>query len=229
IWPPMHYYPLLLNLTGKTCLVVGAGQVGLRKIRTLVECGAGLVRVVDTRPAGPDLTTLLDDPRLEFLCRPFEPQDLEDCTLVIASTDNEEVNWRISRLCAERKILCNIVDQPEKCSFILASLFTQGDLTIAISTAGKSPALAKKIRRDLKQTFGPEYGLLVELMGRLRPAVMGLGRSTAWNTEIFASIVSSPILESLKQGDAEAVRAILTGLLPEELHPQLEDLCHGLS
>jgi precorrin-2 dehydrogenase / sirohydrochlorin ferrochelatase len=223
----MRYYPLLLDLQGKRCLVVGAGQVGRRKIRTLLECG-GSVLVVDTGPPGPELRPLLEHPRIEFACRPFRPEDVVGRTLVIASTDNEEVNWEISRVCAERGILCNIVDQPEKCSFILPALHIQGDLTVAVSTAGMSPALSKRIRKDLNRVFGPEYAVLVELMGRLRPLVISLGLPTAENTEIFSAVVNSSVLELLRLGDREAVEGLLRSILPEPLHPQLRGLVDEL-
>jgi precorrin-2 dehydrogenase / sirohydrochlorin ferrochelatase len=223
----MRYYPLLLDLQGKRCLVVGAGQVGRRKIKTLLDCG-GSVLVVDTSPPGPEFRALLEHPRLEFACRTFKPDDVQGRVLVIASTDNEDVNWEISRVCAERNILCNIVDQPEKCSFILPALHTQGDLTVAVSTAGMSPALSKRIRKDLDRVFGPEYAILVELMGRLRPMVIGLGLPTAENTGIFSAVVNSPILETLRRGDREEVADLLRSMLPEPLHPQLRGLVNEL-
>jgi precorrin-2 dehydrogenase / sirohydrochlorin ferrochelatase len=223
----MRYYPLFLDLQGKRCLVVGAGQVGRRKIRTLLECG-GSVLVVDTSPPGPDLQPLLDTPGVEFACRPFRPEDVEGRVLVIASTDNEEVNWEISRVCASRNVLCNIVDQPEKCSFILPALHTQGDLTVAVSTSGMSPALSKRIRKDLNRVFGPEYGVLVRLMGRLRPIVIGLGLPTAENTRIFSAVIESPILETLRRSDREETVELLRTLLPEPLHAQLRGLVDEL-
>jgi precorrin-2 dehydrogenase/sirohydrochlorin ferrochelatase len=185
--------------------------------------------VVDTRPPAEDFAGLLDRPGLEYAVRPFAESDLDGTFLVVASTDDEELNWRISRLCADRAILCNIVDQPEKCSFIVPAQFVQGDLTVAISTAGNSPALAKKIRQDLGEYFGSEYGLFLRLMSRLRPLVIELGLGTQANTAIFRSLVGSRMLDALQAGDADLGRAILREHLPEPLHPQIGDLLDGLA
>jgi len=125
----MRYYPLYADLTRKRCLVVGAGEVGRRKIGTLAACGAKEVLVLDTRAPDADLQETLALPSVTFEQRSFAEPDLDGRFLVIASTSNEELNWHISRACEERGILCNIVDQPEKCSFIVPALFTQGDLT----------------------------------------------------------------------------------------------------
>lgn len=220
----MRYYPLFLDLTDKRCLVVGAGQVGRRKIKTLLDCGAAHVLVIDTCTADQSMRTLLDHPNLTFECREFLPEDLKGKSLVIACTSSEETNWEISRLCAKQNILCNIVDQPEKCSFILPALFTRGDLTLAVSTSGKSPALCKKIRRDLAHSFGPEYEVLTDLMGRLRPMVLELGYETSRNTKLFSAIVHSGILEAIQSKEKQNVLDILQSSLPRELHSRLEDL-----
>lgn len=225
---PMRYYPILLDLHGKQCLVVGAGQVGRRKIETLLSCGPALVRIVDPREPGASWQELVQQGTVEYHSRGFRPEDLNGCFLVIACTDDEEENWRISRLCAERGVLCNIVDQPEKCSFILPALHTQGDLTIAVSTSGSSPALAKKIRQDLGSCFGPEYGRYLALMRRLRPVVLEMGLPTRENTELFRDLTASPLLEAVQKGDKQAMLGLLRSILPGTLHHRLEDLVHEL-
>jgi len=148
----MRYYPMFVSLEGRACLVVGAGQVGLRKIETLADCGAASVLVVDKNPPDEALGQLLARPglrsRLCFVQRDFEEADLDGMFLAIASTSSPAVNQRISELCRERGVLCNIVDQPEACSFIVPALVRRGDLTLAISTGGQSPALAKRIRKE---------------------------------------------------------------------------------
>lgn len=207
--------------------MVGAGQVGQRKIGTLLDCGARNVLVLDTDPEPPGLAELVSRHEMTFACRPFVPEDLNGRFLVIACTNNEDVNWQISRLCKEKNILCNIVDQPEKCSFILPALHLQGDLTVAVSTAGKSPALSKKIRKDLCRHFGPEYGILVELMGRLRALILSQNLPTEANTRIFSALVASNILEAIEHGDHDEVMHLLKAHVPSAVHPQLEDLCHA--
>lgn len=222
----MRYYPIYVNLRGKRCLVVGAGQVGRRKIATLAECGAEEILVIDLAPAE-SCAGLLSHPAVVFACRPYETADLDGRFLVIASTDDEALNWRISRECAERGIPCNIVDQPEKCSFIVPALFTQGDLTVAISTGGSSPALARKIRQGLGEFLGSEYGALLILMSRLRPMVLGLGLGSPANSKLFRELVNSPLLEALEQADPARAETILRDILPATLHGEAAGLVAG--
>lgn len=224
----MRYYPILLDLHGKTCLVVGAGQVGRRKIQTLLSCGPALVRIVDPKQPDRCWQELIDQGLVAYQTRSFQPEDLDGCFLVIACTDDEDQNWHISRLCAKLGILCNIVDQPEKCSFILPALHNQGDLTIAVSTSGASPALAKKIRQDLGTCFGPEYGCYLSLMRNLRPLVLGLSLPTRENTELFRKLTESSLLEAVQSRDRERALTLLKEHLPPALHPRLKDLVHEL-
>lgn len=225
----MRYYPLYADLTRKRCLVVGAGEVGRRKIGTLAACGAKEILVLDTSPPDPELREVLDLPNVTFEQRSFEEADLEGRFLVIASTSNEELNWRISRACEARDLLCNIVDQPEKCSFIVPALFTQGDLTVAISTGGASPAMARKIRKEMSETFGSEYAAALMLMSRLRPLVLELGLGSPRNGAIFRSLVESGLLDALERRDMPTTADILTAHIPSELHGSIPELLDGLS
>lgn len=223
----MRYYPIYVNLQGKHCLVVGAGQVGRRKIATLAACGAVEILVLDLAEPDAACAETLSHPAVTFACRPFVPADLDGRFLVIASTDNETLNWEISRECARRGILCNIVDQPEKCSFIVPALYTQGDLTVAISTGGGSPALARKIRQGLGEFLGTEYGALLLLMSRLRPMVLALGLGSATNSTIFRELVNSCLIEALERGDAAGAEAVLRDILPVSLHAEAAGLVSG--
>ncbi len=223
----MRYYPIYVNLHGKRCLVVGAGQVGRRKIATLADCGAADILVLDLAEPDAACAELLSRPEVTFARRPFVPSDLDGRFLVIAATADEALNWAISRECAARGILCNIVDQPEKCSFIVPALFTQGDLTVAISTGGGSPALARKIRQGLGEFLGTEYGTLLLLMSRLRPMVLALGLGSPENSRIFREVVNSPLIEALERGDAAAAEAILRDILPAALHGETAGLVAG--
>lgn len=225
----MRYYPIFINLSGRSCLVVGAGWVGVRKVRTLLDCGAGSVTVVDPAPPLDPLRPLLSSPALHYKQRSFQDSDIDGKWLVIASTSNEHVNWRISNLCSARGVLCNIVDQPEKCSFIVPATITRGDLTLAVSTGGQSPALAKKIRQDLETSFGDQYGPFLKVMGQLRPLLLGLGRPTTENSAVFHAIVHSDLLEALTAGDSARAEAILRELLPERLHSNIPELLHDLA
>jgi precorrin-2 dehydrogenase/sirohydrochlorin ferrochelatase len=220
----MQYFPVFLDLREKHCLVVGAGSVGRRKIRALLERDPAGVLVIDTSPPGDEFKKVLRNPLMTYEVREFQEQDLDDKWLVIASTDNEELNWRISNLCKERSILCNIVDQPEKCSFIVPAVFRQGDLTLAVSTGGSSPALAKRIRQGLDEYFGSHYGGFLALMSRLRPLVLELGHSTENNSALFRELVNSDLLEAFEARDREKSVEIMERMLPSELHPAIPEL-----
>ena len=224
----MRYYPIFLNLENKACLVVGAGEVGKRKIQSLLDSGAGHVTIIDTREADAEMESILDVDTVDFQCREFVDSDLDGKFLVIACTSSEMVNQHISTLCADRNILCNVVDQPEKCSFIVPATIKRGDLTVAISTAGQSPAMAKRIRRDLQESFGDEYAALLTLMGRLRPLMLGLGQETNNNTAVFRSLVNSDLLAAIKNKNLDAAREILKESLPEPLYANIPEMLDGL-
>ncbi len=224
----MRYYPIFVNLARKKCLVVGAGQVGRRKINTLASCGADEVLVLDIDPLNAECAEIAGNPNVRFECRPFSHADLDGRFLVIASTSSEALNWEISRECQKRGLLCNIVDQPEKCSFIVPALYAQGDLTIAVSTGGGSPALARKIRKGLHAFFGSEYGAFLTLMGTLRPMVLALGMDTQTNSDLFRAIVDSGLMEALKDHDADKAEGILREHLPEPLFAQIPELVQGV-
>jgi len=224
----MRYYPIFVNLEKKACLVVGAGEVGKRKIQSLIDSGAGHVTIIETRPADSEMDSIISLDNVDFECREFMDNDLDGKFLVIACTSSETVNWRISNLCAERGILCNIVDQPEKCSFIVPATVKRGDLTVAISTAGQSPAMAKRIRKELQESFGDEYAKLLTVMGRIRPLMLGLGLNTKDNTVVFRSLVNSELLTAIKDQDLDVATEILKESLPEPLYVNIMELLDGL-
>jgi precorrin-2 dehydrogenase / sirohydrochlorin ferrochelatase len=226
--PHMRYYPMFVSLTGKNCLVVGAGEVGRRKIATLAACGPAEVLVLDVADPGGEFTAVKSLHNVRFEQRPFAEADLDGRALVIASTNNEDLNWKISRLCQSLNILCNIVDQPEKCGFIVPAIVSRGDLTVAVSTGGASPALARKIRKDLGDFFGSGYGALLLLMSRLRPHVIGLNQGTEANSELFRRLVNCGLLDMLEIKDLDAARAALLRELPPSLHPLTDELLDGL-
>lgn len=224
----MRYYPILLNMSDKRCLVVGAGRVGVRKIKGLLDGGVGHVLVVDIADSSNELNELLVHPALSFEQRAFCEQDLTDCLLVFACTSSAATNRRIGDLCRERGLLCNIADQPDDCSFILPATVQRGDLLLTVSTCGQSPAFSRKVRKELEDYFGSEYALLLVLMGRIRPLLLALGKPTLDNTTIFRALVASNLLKYFETKDVEAIKDCLIALLPQELHPNLPELLDGI-
>lgn len=207
----MTYYPIFLDLKGRKVLVVGGGAVASRKIDTLLEYGA-IVQVVSI-DLDDALKELIESARITYLGKEFRDDHLSGMFLVIAATDNPDLNHQISDAAEEKGILVNAVDQPADCNFIVPSIVKKGDLTIAVSTSGKSPALAKKIRKELTDNFGDEYDMFLRLMGHLRNKVLSEGRTQKENSKIFHGIVNSNIIEELKNGNFNRVALILSEIL----------------
>ena len=221
----MHYYPVFLELSGQSCLVVGAGAVGCRKIASLLECPIERLHVIDLAEPDTNLQVLLEDKRVSFTKRPFTPSDVEGCALVFAATSNRQTNDAVARACT----LCNCADAPKDSSFIVPALVEQGNIAIALSTGGASPALARKIREDLEAWLGERYTGISELLMRLRPLVLALHHETRQNTTLFRSIVDSPLSEALQRRDRQTCESLLRELLPIELHPYIMELLHDLA
>lgn len=207
------YYPILLNLDGRTALVVGGGEVALRKVQTLLKNRAS-IRVVSQQLTG-KLKNLVETGKVTHIGRNFKQEDLDETFLVIVATDDKELNHSISQMALERGLLVNTVDQPEDCNFIVPSVLHRGDLQISISTSGKSPALARKLREQLSGQFGDEYALFLILMGRLRKKILSFGLPQEENSQVFNKIVNSGILNALARKDRQEVELTLKRILPE--------------
>jgi uroporphyrin-III C-methyltransferase/precorrin-2 dehydrogenase/sirohydrochlorin ferrochelatase len=162
----MNLFPIFVKLAGRRCLVVGAGTVGQAKIQSLLDAGAK-VHVVAPRGTA-TVTKWEQSSAISWDVREFQPSDLESAFLVIAATNSSATNAIIHQEAQRRNILCNSVDDPENCDFYYGSVVRRGDLQIAISTAGKSPALAQRLRQDLERQIGPEYTEWVDELGRER-------------------------------------------------------------
>ena len=159
-------FPLFLKLAGRQCLVVGGGAVAEAKIQSLVRCGAS-VRVVAPE-ATPGIRQAAGSGQIVWDARPFLPSDLEGVFLVVGATNSPELHEEIFRLCQGAGILCNMVDEPDRCDFYYPAVVRRGPLQVAISTAGHSPLLAQRLRQELEEQIAPEYGPWVEQIGRQR-------------------------------------------------------------
>jgi len=167
----MSLFPMFLKLAGRPCLVVGAGSVGTSKIEGLLAAGA-TVRLVAPE-ATPEVEEWSRAGRISWQARGFESHDLEGAFLAIVATPSRELNARVFEEASRRGVLCNVVDDPPHCDFYYPAVVRRGDLQIAVSTGGRSPALAARLRRDLEQQFGPEYEAWVEELGREREQLLG--------------------------------------------------------
>lgn len=198
------YYPVYLNLKGKKCVVVGAGRVAVRKVGSLLKSGAEVVLI--SPRIDKNLARLSRQKKITYRRKNFEAKDLSGAFLVIGATDNSRINDEISRVAEEKGILVNIVDLPVRCNFIVPSRVKRGDLSIAISTSGKSPLLAKRIRQELELVYGREYALFLKLMEKLRPEIIKNIPEPKKRAEVFKKIVDSDIIKLIKQGEKKLVR-----------------------
>lgn len=214
----MSCYPILVCMEGKKVLVVGGGMVAQRKIETLLEYKAS-VHVV-SRDVTSALRMLAEGNRIHWMGREYDEESLEGVFMVIAATDDPGLNHRVSEDAKRRGMLINAVDQPRDCNFIVPSTLRRGDLVIAVSTSGKSPALAKKIREKLEEDFGKEYAPLLVLMGRLRREVISRGLSQLENKQIFQDLLDSPILEGIARKDWKEVTEIVNRIMKTRLSYQ---------
>ena len=194
---------------------MGGGDVAERKVARLLDFGASVVVVGKTLTPG--LEAMKKAGRINHIAADYDKALIDDAFLVIGATDRDDINAKISHDGKEKGILVNIVDDPDKCDFVLPSLIRQGDLLIAISTGGKSPALAKKLREEMEQLFGKEYQTLLEVMGQLREKLVVKGRSSDENRRVFEEVVHSDILTHIKDKSWDKVRKIIYDITGEKI------------
>ncbi len=163
-------FPLFLKLEGKKCLVVGAGPIGLEKVESLLRCAAS-IRVIAPR-AVEGVRQLSLEGKIEWLARAFRPEDLTGCDMVIAAANDREVNRAVYQEATRLSILCNTADDPPLCDFFFGSIVQRGELQIAISTAGASPALAQRLRREIDDQLPQDLGPWLAALGELRQQVL---------------------------------------------------------
>jgi precorrin-2 dehydrogenase / sirohydrochlorin ferrochelatase len=202
-WRTRPYYPAILDIAGRGALVVGAGKVGEGKIAGLMNAGAA-VKVVSLA-ATPQVERWAEEGTIELELRGYESADLDGRFLVIAATEDNNTNVRVFEDAEQRQMLCNVVDVTHLCNFILPSIVRRGDLAIAVSTGGASPALARRIRIALGQCYGDEYAVALELLGSLREELKTRYPTAGDRKVIFERMVYSDLMELVRTGDAEAV------------------------
>jgi precorrin-2 dehydrogenase/sirohydrochlorin ferrochelatase len=209
----MKYYPAYLDLRERPCVVIGGGAIAERKTLSLIEAGA--VVTVISPSLTPKLLDLSASGKISHLKKNFEEQDLIGAFLAIAATDSPDVNSAAAQACKKKQVLVNVVTPPEESSFIVPSVIERGELLIAVSTSGASPALSKKIRQELDKRYGPEYELLLSKLTSIRKRVREEVVDETERRKIYQSIVDSEVVDLLRQGkthEAELRMAELAGL-----------------
>jgi precorrin-2 dehydrogenase/sirohydrochlorin ferrochelatase len=209
----MRYYPINLDIKNRNVLVVGGGGVGSRKVKTLLSCGARVTVV--SREVSAQLQALAASGEIRLEQRSYQSDDLDGMFLVIGATNDEKLNRQISSDAEQLNTLCNIADRPEVCNFILPSIVHRDDLVITISTSGKSPALAKKLRIDLEKQFGEEYGKLLRLMGAIRKKLLRQAHEPEAHKPIFEQLINSDLIGMIKENKLEDINALLFDILGE--------------
>ena len=204
------FYIACLKLTGRKCLVVGGGNIGLEKVEGLLACGGSVTLLAPE--AHPELQQLAEEGSIDWDQREYSgPADLEGCFMVIAATDDSEVNIGIYYDAEKRAMLANVVDVPPLCNFILPAIVRTGPLAVAISTAGASPALAKRMKREIGELFGEPYAQLAVMLNDARGWAKATLPTYQDRKVFFESIVGGepdPI-ELLRAGEVDQVRDLI--------------------
>jgi precorrin-2 dehydrogenase/sirohydrochlorin ferrochelatase len=185
--------------------------VGTRKVTTLLSCGAQ-VTVVSPKVSA-RLQELYNNDSIILKKRPFRPDDLRGMFLVFGATNNQTLNRQIHSGAESLGMLCNIADHPDACNFILPSIVKRGDLIVAISTSGQSPAFAKKLRQDLEKVFGDEYAEFLKLMGAIRQKLLSQDHKAEAHKHLFEQLINRDLLAMIKEHKYEDINALLVEVL----------------
>ncbi len=214
----MRYYPVYLDLKDRPVLVTGGGLIAEGKAIQLVEAGAR-VRIVS-----PDLslrlTELAESGKIEYRQGKFHADDLNGISLVISATNDQAVNEEVARLAAERGLLYNIVDQPALCNFITPALVTRGGIQISVSTGGGSPSVAQRVKREISELIGDEYGELLEVAAEMRADAKRLIPVFEARRQVLQAFAESQAIELLRNGKREQARQLAFEILKQALEKE---------
>lgn len=199
------YYPIFVDLDSQPCLIVGGGEVAEQKIEPLLDCGARVTVI------SPDLTPQLRESAeartFRWIPRQYESGDVEGYVLVVCATDAPAVNEQVAADGLARNLLVNVVDAPRLCRFIMPAVVRRGDLCIAISTGGTSPAMAKRIRQQLEHQFGPEYAILLDILDSYRGEMKERYPDDFEQRQaLWESLVHADLLDLIRGGQIDEAR-----------------------
>lgn len=211
------YYPIYVELNDQPCVVIGGGKIAEGKVEGLLTSGARVTVI------SPDLTTYLRNlvakNEIVHLSRVYQPGDLTGSFMVICATDNSEINHQVWLEASGNRQLVNVVDDTPRCNFIAPAILREGDLTIAISTSGKAPALAVRLKERLQDEIGPEYSRFLELAGQLREPLAHHIPDFETRKALWYELVDSDILDVLAQGDESAAVEIISQVVGFRFEP----------
>ncbi len=211
----MNYFPILLNLENRPCLVVGGGGVGARKAAGLASAGAR-VTVVSKKFLVPFAPPFASNEQIIFKKRAYTREDVNGQFLVFAATNHARLNQEIAKDATKAGALVCLADAPEQSDFIVPAKVQQGDLVCTVSTSGTSPALAKKIRKNLQHQYGPEYARFLCLMKQIREQMLSQGHDPEHHRETFTALVNSDIISMIAAEDMEAAEKAIADILDKD-------------
>jgi len=197
-------FPIMLNLENRECLVVGGGEVATRKVADLLACGAQ-VKVISPL-ASAQIENWATTGSIHYEQRAFNEADVDGMMVVISATNDNLVNQQIALTCRRKGIMVNVVDDPPNCDFFIPAVVRQGSLMITVSTDGKSPLLARRIKEQLEETYGEEYYHLVEILGEARQIIKESVADIENRKRIFADLVDGNLLELIRSRGPEQAR-----------------------
>jgi precorrin-2 dehydrogenase/sirohydrochlorin ferrochelatase len=201
------YYPIYIDVERRDILIVGGGEVCARKAETMLRYGARVTIV--SLDATEEIRGWAAAGKIALVIKPYEESDLDGRSIVIASTDDPCVNARVARDCRRRKIPVNVVDVTHLCEFIVPAIVEQGSIQIAVSTGGKSPALARTLREELQKSVGPEYAEVNDLLGTLRSGAKKTLPTDRDRKRFFDDIIASDILGMIREGRRREAYALI--------------------
>lgn len=202
-----RYYPIFMDLLDKPCVVIGGGAVALRKVRGLLAAGAAVKVVSPDISAG--IAALSSKGKVHTVKRRYAKGDLKGAFAAIGASDDASVNAAVYKEALQRRIPVNIVDEPGLCSFIVPAVVRRGDLVIAISTSGRAPGLAKKIRQDIEKFIGPEYGRFLEIIATVRRNLLKNRVNRVKKERVIKELLASSVLNLLKKGEMKKIDALV--------------------
>ncbi len=211
------YYPIYIQLHEQPCVVIGGGKIAEGKVEGLLAAGAKVTIV------SPDLTprlhALVEQSQVTYIARTYQPGDLTGAFMVICATDQTEVNHQVWQEASANRQLVNVVDDTPRCNFIAPAILRKGDLTIAISTGGKAPALAVRLKESLQNQIGPEYERFLELSGQLREPLAHQVPDFETRKALWYELVDSDALSLLARGDEPAAVEIISQVVGFRFEP----------
>lgn len=207
------YFPIVIDIHEKKCLVVGGGEVATRKVESLLQAGA-LVTVISPE-AGESIRQWAKNGQLHWKSEAFTDMDVKEFAFVIAATNHSDVNRAVYQAVNQAGGWVNVVDRPDLCNFILPSVVKRGKLTISVSTSGASPGLARKIKQTIEKEIGPEYEEYVEFLSCIRQQVLAEIGDHGQRKKIFRELLSERFMEAAEE-ERYAMAAELVKLVSEE-------------